>query len=65
VRLLNEATIELDFWEICAAVTEYINQRIGDTEVAWVVPSSAAPVDCIPYQGPYRVKLKGRLLPLP
>lgn len=59
MRILNDAILELDYFDLLAAAEAYINEKLcSNAEVCWITPNQETPKSSIPYQGSYRILIK-------
>lgn len=61
MKLLSETVVEIDYFEMLEGVNRYLSSKLGaDVDVAWIVSCQDIAPGNIPYQGSYRVKIKGK-----
>lgn len=57
MKLLSDAMIEIDYFEMLSAIQKHLGERLGDIEVLWMVPGKYIVKGTVQHQGSYRVKV--------
>ena len=58
MKLLSDAMIEIDYFEMLSAIQQHLNKYMDVVVVSWMAPSQDIDKGTVPHQSAYRVKVR-------